>query len=151
MTDMNDLPQTPQNPDLGPDGPASPSDVPPMEPAAREENKDARMWAMFAHLSGLAGIVVPALGAVIGPLVVWLIKKDEYPFVADQGREALNFQITMLIYGFVAGLACFICIGFVLAPAVAIVDLVFLIIAAINANEGTYYRYPKYLIIRFIK
>jgi len=106
-------------------------------------NRDARMWAMLSHLTGLVSF--------IGPLVVWLIKKEEFPFVDEQGKEALNFQITMLIYGFVAGLTTIICIGFILAPAVGIVDLVFLIIAAIKANDGYHYRYPRPLIIRLIK
>ena len=109
------------------------------------------MWAMFAHLAGFAGIVIPAVGAILGPLIVWLIKKDQYPFVDDQGKEALNFQITMFIYGIVAGLSMFICVGFVLLPAVAIVDIVFIIIATIKANDGNRYRYPWPLIIRFIK
>jgi uncharacterized Tic20 family protein len=122
-----------------------------MGPAGKETNPDARLWAMLAHLAGLGGIVVPAVGSVLGPLIVWLIKKDQYPFVDEQGKEALNFQITMLIYGFVAGLLMMLCIGFVLVVAVAIVDLVFLIIAAIKANNGEHYRYPYPLIFRFIK
>ena len=146
MTNMNDVPESGE-----PQGPPS---VPPViEPgqADREMNRDARMWAMLCHLAGLAFLVVPAIGSVIGPLIVWLIKKDQYPFVDEQGKEALNFQITMLIYGFVAGLLMFVCIGFLLLPAVAIVDIVLLIIAAIKANDGHHYRYPYPLIIRFIK
>jgi hypothetical protein len=146
MTNPGDIPETPASPNMDAGEP-----TPPPTPAGREENKDARMWGMFAHLAGLAMFVLPAFGAVVGPLVVWLMKKQEYPFVDDQGKESLNFQITMLIYGFVAGLLTLVCIGFILLPAVGIVDLVFLIIGAIKANEGEYYRYPKYLIIRFIK
>lgn len=155
MANLNDLPQTPQNP---PDyaagqqeGTSGPPPVEPTGPTDREPNKDARMWGMFAHLAGLAGIVVPAFGAIIGPLVVWLIKKDQYPFVDDQGKEALNFQITMFIYAAVSALLWVICIGALLTLAVAIVDLVFLIIAALKANDGIRYRYPKGLIFRFIK
>ena len=77
------------------------------------------------------------------------IKKDEYPFVDDQGKEAVNFQISMLIYGIVAGLLIFACVGVVLLPAVVIVDVIFLLIAAVKANNGEHYRYP--LTIRFIK
>ena len=119
----------------------------------RETSKDARMWAMFCHLAGLAAFIpiIPAFGAVIGPLVVWLLKKDEFPFVNEQGREALNFQITMLIYGLIAGLLCLICIGIFLAAAVVIVDVVFIVVAAIKTNDGYHYRYPPYLIFRFIK
>jgi len=117
--------------------------------AGKEISKDARMWAMICHLAGLAGLVVPIIGCVVGPLVFWQIKKEEFTFVNEQGKEAVNFQISMLIYGIVAGLLCFVCVGFVLAPAVAIFDLVFLLIAAVKANDGHHYRYP--LTIRFIK
>ena len=118
-------------------------------PGSKEVNKDARMWAMICHLAGLAGLVVPVVGCIIGPLIVWQIKKEEFPFVDEQGKEAVNFQISMLIYGIVAGLLCFACVGFVLLPAVAIFDLIFLLIAAVKANNGEHYRYP--LTIRFIK
>src|SRR3954467_5501803 len=57
-----------------------------------ETNPDAKMWGMLAHLSSLAGLVIP-FGNFIGPLVVWLMKKDQQPFVNDQGKESLNFQI----------------------------------------------------------
>jgi uncharacterized Tic20 family protein len=119
------------------------------ERTGKELNKDARMWAMICHLSALAGLVVPVVGCIVGPLVVWQIKKEEFPFVDEQGKEAVNFQISMLIYGIVAGLLCFACVGFVLLPAVALFDLIFLLIAAVKANDGHHYRYP--LTIRFIK
>jgi len=118
-------------------------------PGSKEVNKDARLWAMICHLSALAGLVVPVVGCIVGPLIVWQIKKEEFPFVDEQGKEAVNFQISMLIYGIVAGLLCFACVGFVLLPAVALVDLIFLLIAAVKANDGHHYRYP--LTIRFIK
>ncbi len=119
------------------------------DPGSKEVNKDARMWAMFCHLAALAGLVVPVVGCIIGPLVIWQIKKEEFTFVDEQGKEAVNFQISMLIYGIVAGLLCFVCVGFVLLPAVAVFDLIFLLIAAVKANDGEHYRYP--LTIRFIK
>jgi uncharacterized Tic20 family protein len=122
-----------------------------MEETNEELNKDARMWGMFCHLAGLAGFlpIVPVFGSIIAPLVIWQMKKDDFIFVDEQGREAVNFQISILIYALVAGLLCFVCIGFVLLPAVYIFDLVFLLIAAIKANDGRQYRYP--LTIRFIK
>jgi len=116
---------------------------------SKEVNKDARTWAMVCHLVGLAGIPVPIIGNIVAPLVIWQIKKDDYPFVDEQGKEAVNFQISMSIYGFVAALLCFVCIGIPLLLAVYIVDLVFLLIAAVKANNGYHYRYP--LTIRFIK
>ena len=123
----------------------------PETPESKEINKDARMWAMFCHLAGLAAFVpvVPVLGGIIGPLIIWQIKKDEYPFVDEQGKEAVNFQISILIYELVAALLCFACVGCVLLPAVIVFDVVFLVIAAIKANNGHHYRYP--LTIRFIK
>ena len=122
--------------------------VPP-GPGSKEINKDARQWAMFCHLAGLAGLILPAIGSVVGPLIIWQIKKEEHPFVDEQGKEAVNFQISMLIYGIVAGLLILACVGTVLLPAVVIFDLVFLLIAAVKANNGEHYRYP--LTIRFIK
>ena len=143
---MNGVPETPQNP------PPQPP-VAPLGPAGRETNPDARMWAMLCHLAGFAFLlpITAAFGSVLGPLIIWLIKRDQYPFVNEQGREAVNFQITMLIYGLVAGLLILACVGFVLLPVVAIVDIVLMIVAAIKANEGEHYRYPYPLIIRFIK
>ncbi len=118
-------------------------------PPSKESNKDARMWGMFCHLAAFAGIVVPVIGCIVGPLIVWQIKKEEFPFVDNQGKEAVNFQISILIYGIVAGLLCFACVGFFLLPAVYIFNLVFVLIAAVKANDGECYRYP--LTIRFIK
>ena len=117
----------------------------------KEVNKDARMWAMFCHLGGLAALlpILPIVGGIIAPLIIWQIKKDDHPFVNEQGKEAVNFQISILIYELVAGLLIFACVGAFLLPAVMIFDIVFLIIAAIKANDGFHYRYP--LCIRFIK
>jgi uncharacterized Tic20 family protein len=102
---------------------------------------EERQWAMFAHLSALVGVIIP-LGSIIGPLVVWLIKKDTMPFVNDQGKEALNFNITVAIAAIVGWILCFILIGFLVLAVLAIGWLVFVIIATIKANEGTTYRYP---------
>jgi len=107
-----------------------------------EVSKDARMWGMLCHLLGL-------FTCFIGPLIIWLIKKDEDPFIDNQGKEALNFQITVAIAGIVSAVLAAICIGFILGIAVSIADLVFSIIASIKANGGEKYRYP--VSIRFIK
>jgi len=159
MAEINETPEAPESPGggTGAEQPVSaepaanaapPADVQPSE-VSKEVNKDARMWSMFCHLAGLAGLIVPVVGCIVGPLIIWQIKKEDFPFVDEQGKEAVNFQISMLIYGIVAGLLCFACVGFVLAPAVAIFDIVFLLIAAIKTNNGLHYRYP--LCIRFIK
>ena len=121
----------------------------PEEAVQPEISKDARMWAMFCHLAGLFVFVLPAVGNIVGPLVLWQLKKDEYPFVDQQGKEALNFQISMTIYGLISVVLFAICIGPFLLAAVGIVDLVFLLIAAVKANNGQSYRYP--LTIRFVK
>jgi len=146
-----------QEPEVGqaPEAAPSPEAAAPAA-AAVEENKDARMWGTFCHLSGLLGLlglISVGLGSVlgiVGPLVVWLIKKDEYEFVSDQGKESLNFQITVLI----AGIACLPLIldfglGLLLLFVVAIADVVFVVIASMKANQGERYRYP--VCIRFIK
>jgi uncharacterized Tic20 family protein len=102
---------------------------------------EERKWAFFAHLSALSGFIVP-FGNLLGPLIVWQIKKDEMPFAAQQAKEALNFQITVCL----AITACFVLfvvvIGFFLLPVVAIGALVLTVIAAVSANDGKAYRYP---------
>jgi len=119
------------------------------EPVSKETNKDARMWAMFCHLAGLALFLQIPLANIIAPLIVWQIKKEDSPFIDEQGKEAVNFQISMTLYVFISFILLVACIGFVLLPLVIILDVVFLLIAAVKANDGFHYRYP--LSIRFIK
>ena len=103
--------------------------------------KDERMWAGFCHLAGFA--------SVVGPLVIWLIKKDAFPLVDDQGKEALNFQLNILIYAAISFAFLWLCcVGAVLLLAVAIYTIVLIVIATIQANQGIRYRYPA--TIRFI-
>jgi hypothetical protein len=129
--------------------PYSPPPIMPYGQAGElETNPDARMWGMFCHLFAFAGFVFP-VGNVIGPLVAWLIKKDQYPFVDDQGKEALNFQITMVIAMACAFVLVFVYIGLLLFPVIGIFDLIFTIIATIEANKGKRYRYP--IALRLIK
>lgn len=111
-------------------------------------SKDDRMWGMLCHLAALAKYVFP-VGNIIGPLIIWLIKRDQSWFIDDQGKESLNFQISMTIYLIIAGLSILVLVGIVLLPLLLLVDLILVVIAAIKANEGTAYRYP--LTIRFIK
>lgn len=115
-----------------------------------EQDSDARNWATAAHLSSLVGML--GIPAVIGPLVVWLMKKDDHPFVESQAREALNFQISVLIYAVVGAIVAVIVTVLTLGVGVLAVipaALVFLvgvfvlpIVAAIKASKGTNYRYP---------
>jgi len=110
-------------------------------------DKDARNWAMFTHLSTFAGHFVP-FANIAAPLIFWCLKKDEMPFVNDQGKEALNFQITMTLALIVAAISILILVGIVLLPAVWLFDVIVTIIAAVKANEGVAYRYP--CCIRFV-
>jgi uncharacterized Tic20 family protein len=113
------------------------------------DEKQARMWGMFCHLSALSGFIGIPFGSILGPLIIWLIKKNEYPFVDDQGKESLNFQISILIYSIVAALLIFVFIGIFLIFAIMITNIVLVIIASIKANNGEVYYYPY--TIRFIK
>lgn len=111
-------------------------------------DREERNWGMFCHLVVFLGFIIP-FASIIGPLVIWLVKRDEMPFVEDQGRESLNFQITMMLATIVSALLIFVLIGIVLIFVVLIFQFVVVIVASIKANEGVYYRYP--LSIRFIK
>lgn len=124
---------------------------PPVAPEAEESSfaegeltKDACTFAMLAHLLG-------AIIGFIGPLIIWLVKKDEHPFVDDQGKEALNFQLTLLIaYVAVSVLSVVTCgIGALLYPVVILLQLIFGIMGAVKANNGEAYRYP--MSIRMVK
>ncbi len=121
----------------------------PVEVATGGVSKDARTWGMACHLMALAGLIIPGIGFILGPLVMWLIKKDEDPFIDDQGQEAVNFQITIFLALVVASLLCFIVIGFFIVPIIAIGNIVLVIIGSMKANEGVKYRYP--FAIRFLK
>lgn len=127
-----------------------------IEVADSSPDKDARLWAMLCHLAALAGIfsyigfgVILPFANVLGPLIIWLIKRNESSFVDDQGREALNFQLTMTIAFVISVMLMFILIGFFFIMLFIVYDLVMTIIAAVKANDGNKYRYPY--IIRFIK
>jgi len=109
-------------------------------------DRDTRMWAMVCHLSALASYAgIPGIVAVI---VIWLIKRDTHPYLDFHGRESLNFQITMCIAAAISGVLCLVLIGFLLLAALGVVNLVFVIIAGIKANDGIPYRYP--ICIRFL-
>ncbi len=88
-------------------------------------------------------------GNILGPMVVWLIKREQIPAVDAHGKEAMNFQISFTIYAIVAGLTIFIGIGFLLVPVVILADVILLVIATIKASKGELYRYP--FTIRLIK
>lgn len=120
--------------------------LPPAAPTPGE--KDIRMWNMLCHLSALSGLIVP-FGNILGPLLIWQIKKNEIPSVEKHGKAALNFQITVLIaavVGVVVAFALsFFCVGWLLFPVVMLIGLaglIFAVIAGIKANDGQEYEYP---------
>ncbi len=143
--------------------PAPPApEVPPPAQAPMESglpSAEEKQWAMFAHLSALAGVlltsVVGGWGTFIGPLVIWLVKKDTMPFAASQAKEALNFNIMvsaifLLLFVFtVVTLGIGALLAFPVMLVVGIAALIFTIIAAIKANDGVDYRYP--VNIRIVK
>jgi uncharacterized protein len=111
-----------------------------LTPAPPSENE--RTWGMLAHLSALAGVVVWLLGCVLGPLTVWLTRREQSPFVAAHALEALNFNITVVLAAVVCMLLMLVFVGFILGAALFAVWLVLTLIAAIRASEGGLYRYP---------
>ena len=124
---------------------SSPETEPVVVAAPRAPSTDARNWATLSHLSAFVAFLgIPSL---IGPLVVWLMRRDD-PYVDYHGKEALNFNISFLIYGIVSGLLILLLIGLLLLPAVLITWFVLVIVASLKANAGERYRYP--LTIRFI-
>jgi uncharacterized Tic20 family protein len=115
--------------------------------AAPTENE--RTWGMLAHLSALVGLVFPLVGNILGPLLVWLTKRDQSAFIAAHAKEALNFNITVTLAGVVCLFLALIFIGFLLGMALFIAWLVMTLVAAIRASEGVPYHYP--LSLRLIK
>ena len=103
----------------------------------------------MCHASALIGFFVPWAGHILGPLIVWLAKRGDSPEIDANGKESLNFQISMLIYNLIAGILCLILIGFVILFILHILNLVLVIVASIQASEGKFYRYP--ITIRLIK
>ncbi|MFQ5605955.1 MAG: DUF4870 domain-containing protein [bacterium] len=112
------------------------------------ENKEARTWAMFCHLSALSCWIGVPFGNIVGPLIIWLIKKDEMPFVDEQGKESLNFQISMTIYVIGAVILSIMLIGIPLLIGLGIAHIVLVIVAAVKISDGDDYKYP--FTIRFI-
>lgn len=118
------------------------------EEVAATPGQEARQWAMFCHFAAFIGLVFP-FGSLLGPLIVWQLKRESDPFVDAQGKEALNFQITVALAMFVSFLLMLVVIGFFLLGLVCLAALVLTIIAGIKANEGKAYRYP--FCLRLIK
>ena len=130
-------------------------DTPPPPPPIPEQPiltpgpaPEERTWAMAAHLSAFVGHFIP-FGHIIGPLVVWLVKRDSSDFVADQAKEALNAQISVTIYAAIAAVLILIVIGLPMLFLIWLIDIILIVVAAVNANDGRRYRYP--LILRLVR
>lgn len=117
--------------------------------AVSPDDKQAHTWAMFCHLSSLAGYLGIPFGHILGPLIVWLVKKDEYPLVDEHGKRALNFNVSMCIYGIVAAILIVVFVGIILLAALAVTHLVCTIIAAVKVSNNEPFSYP--LTIEFFK
>lgn len=98
--------------------------------------------ALIAHLLSL-------VTGFLAPLIIWLVKKDQSSYIDHHAKEALNFQISIYIYGIVSGILVVLLIGIVLLFVLGIFAFIVILIATIKASKGEYYRYP--LTIRFLK
>jgi len=107
-----------------------------------------RNWAMFCHLAGFAGFLFP-FGGIIGPLVIWLSKRDDSTWINENGKASLNFQLSMLLYIMLAAPLCLILIGFPIIAILGTLKIIFIIIACVKASRGEEFRYP--LAIPFIQ
>jgi uncharacterized protein len=107
-----------------------------------------RNWAMLCHLSAFSGYFFP-FGGIIGPLICWLSKRDESAWVYENGRSALNFQLSMLLYIVLIIPLCFIIVGIPIIILLIILKFIVVIIASIKASQGKIFRYP--LLIPFIQ
>jgi uncharacterized Tic20 family protein len=110
---------------------------------------NVRTWCALCHASALLGVFLHFPGHLLGPLIVWLVKRGDAPEIDAHGKEALNFQISMLIYNIVAAVFCLILIGFIFLAILWVLNAILVIVAAIQASDGKFYRYP--MTIRFIQ
>ena len=101
-----------------------------------------RTWCMLAHASALVGFLVPVAGHLVGPLIIWLAKRQDSPEIDAHGKESMNFQISMLIWNCIAAILILVLIGIPLLILLHILNIIFVIVASIQASEGKLYRYP---------
>ncbi len=112
-------------------------------------SKEERTYAMLCHIVAFGGFFVPIVGNIVLPLVIWMIKKDNMPLVDDQGKESVNFQISISIYVLISSLLSTVFVGIPFLIAIIIFDIIQIIVAGMAANDGRAYRYP--LCMRFVK
>ena len=120
-----------------------------METTTTSTSSSVRTWCVLAHATALVGFLVPVAGHIVGPLIIWLAKRQDSPEIDAHGKESLNFQISMLIWNLISGVLCLVVIGFFMLAILHILNIIFVIIASIQASEGKLYRYP--LAMRLIK
>jgi len=119
-----------------------------MEPTTTSTSSNVRTWCVLCHAAALSGVFLHAIGHIFGPLIVWLLKRSESPEIDAHGKESLNFQLSMLIYNIIAGILIIVLIGIPILILLYILNIVFVIIASIQASDGKLYRYP--ITIRFL-
>jgi uncharacterized Tic20 family protein len=112
-------------------------------------SSDTRTWCVLCHASALLGLFFHFLGHLLGPLIVWLVKRGDSPEIDAHGKESLNFQLSMLIYDAIAVILCFVLIGIPILILLWVLNTIFVIVASIQASDGKLYRYP--LALRLIK
>jgi uncharacterized Tic20 family protein len=117
-------------------------DQPPPPSPAPVTSSDVRTWCVLCHASALLGLFFHFLGHLLGPLIVWLLKRRDAPEIDAYGKESLNFQLSMLIYDAIAGILCIVLIGIPILIALWVLNTVLVIIASVKASEGKFYRYP---------
>ena len=118
-------------------------------PATSVSSSNVRIWNILCHASALLGVFVHFPGHLLGPLIVWLAKRDDSPEIDAHGKESVNFQISMLIYNGIAVVFCLVLVGFAFLAVLWVLNAVFVIVASIHVSDGKFYRYP--MTIRFIQ
>lgn len=113
-----------------------------------QSSLNEKQWILLSHPSGFGGFIFP-FGHILGPLLVYLAKKDQSTAVAEHSKEALNFQITFTIYYIMASILVFLLIGFFLIPVLVVIHIFLMIKGALKADKGNFYIYP--LTFRFIQ
>src|SRR5205809_2382235 len=120
----------------------------PPAPQITATSSSVRTWCILAHATALVGFLVPVAGHLVGPLIIWLAKRQDSPEIDAHGKESMNFQISMLIWNAIALVLCLVLIGIPILVLLHILNIIFVIVASIQASEGKLYRYP--LAIRLI-
>ena len=131
-------------------GNREPADFEPISDEPKGPSRSERQWAMGCHLIGLCGIIIPLpFAGIIATLVLWLLKREDGVFIDLHGKEALNFQISLILYAAVCFFLTMIAIGFLLLVLLVLFAFISIVVAGVKASEGSEFSYP--MCIRFIK